>query len=239
MNAAPKNGRGREDNVREASRFAQSTARLDGWYTGDERLRRGLRQRSVWRVCRLMGLAMKIDDNCSETISPARWKALHSVLDNAPLAATLDERSQIGRWRASALSAEGRHEEAIDALRGIQSECRCRATVSKHIAENLRRLGRDMEAIEELKNAPSGRRKGSAFSGLVLDAKYVLAHLLASTRLGGRQGNPRRYSRQAMLYHRSRTNLRSRSGGYDLRQEEKLNFSKSAFGKRLRFSSAR
>jgi hypothetical protein len=128
------------------------------------------------------GDVMKIHDNCSELYRQRDWKALHGVLDSACPGRDSDERSQIGRWRASALSAEGRHQEAIDALRGIQSECRCRATVSKHIAENLRRLGRDMEAIEELKNAPLAEER-ERFSGLVLDAKYVLAHLLASNGL--------------------------------------------------------
>lgn len=125
---------------------------------------------------------MKIHNNCSELFRQRDWKALHDMLDSASPGRDSDERGQIAHWRASALSAEGRHDDAIDVLRGIQSDCRCRATVSKHIAENLRRLGRDMEAIEELKNAPLAEER-ERFSGLVLDAKYVLAHLLASNGL--------------------------------------------------------
>ncbi len=127
-------------------------------------------------------MAMNIDDHCSELFRQRDWKALHGVLDNASPGRDPDERRQIGFWRASALSAEGRHQEAIGTLRAIQSDCRCRATVSKHIAENLRRLGRDMEAIEELKNAPLAEEWDS-FRALALDAKYVLAHLLASNGL--------------------------------------------------------
>ena len=125
---------------------------------------------------------MKIHNNCSELFRQRDWKALHDMLDSASHGRDSDERGQIAHWRASALSAEGRHDEAIDVLRGIQSDCRCRSTVSKHIAENLRRLGRDMEAIEELKNAPL-TEEWDRFRALALDAKYVLAHLLASNGL--------------------------------------------------------
>jgi len=46
------------------------------------------------------------------------------------------------------------------------------------IAENLRHLGRDMDAIEELKNAPMAE-EWERYRPLVVDAKYLLAHLLA------------------------------------------------------------
>jgi hypothetical protein len=127
-------------------------------------------------------IVMKIDENCSELFRRRDWKALHGALDSASPGRDSDERRQIGYWRASALSAEGKHDEAIDALRAIGSDCRCRTRVSKNIAENLRRLGRDMEAIEELRNAPLAEEWDS-FRALVLDAKYVLAHLLASNGL--------------------------------------------------------
>jgi len=125
---------------------------------------------------------MNIDDHCSNLYRQRDWKALHSALDTASPGRDPDERSQIEHWRATALSAESRHEEAIDTLRAIGSDCRCQTRVSKKIAENLRRLGRDMEAIEELKNAPLAEEWDN-FRALVLDAKYVLAHLLASNGL--------------------------------------------------------
>ncbi|MGD9540657.1 MAG: hypothetical protein AB7V61_06950 [Methylocystis sp.] len=128
------------------------------------------------------GIIMNIDNHCSDLYRQRDWKALHGALDNASPGRDSDERRQIGFWRANALSAEGRHDEAIDALRAIGSDCRCRTRVSKNIAENLRRLGRDMEAIEELKNAPLAE-EWDCFRALVLDAKYVLAHLLASNGL--------------------------------------------------------
>lgn len=125
---------------------------------------------------------MNIEDKVCEFYRRREWKALHDFLDTASPGRDPDERNRIGHWRAFALSAEGRHQEAIEVLRSHRADCGCQTWVNIGIAENLRRLGRDIEAITELMSAPMAE-EAELYRALVTDAKYLLAHLLASNGL--------------------------------------------------------
>jgi hypothetical protein len=125
---------------------------------------------------------MSVNDEFSELFRQRDWESLHRALDSASPGRDPDERSKIAYWRAAALSAQDRCLEAIDVLTAIRTDCRCKTRVCTEIAENLRRLGRDIEAIEELKRAPMAEEE-ERFWALVVDAKYVLAHLQASNGL--------------------------------------------------------
>jgi hypothetical protein len=110
------------------------------------------------------------------------WVALHDALDAASPGCDAEERCCITHWRAAARAAVDRCLEAVDFLIANRSDFFCGTLASTRIAENLHRLGRDMDAIEELKKAPMAN-ECQRYWALVTDAKYVLVHLLASNGL--------------------------------------------------------
>jgi hypothetical protein len=103
------------------------------------------------------------------------WVGVHRVLDAWGESQSGDRR-RIAHWRTNALIGEGRYQDAIDFLRAHKSDYNCKSLACTRIAEALHFLGRDREAIEELKGAPMDLER-STFPGLVIDAKYVLAYL--------------------------------------------------------------
>lgn len=125
---------------------------------------------------------MSINDEFFKLHRQRDWQALHRALDSSSPGRDAEERCHIVYWRAAALAAEDRCSEAIDFLIANRNDFFCRTLASTRIAENLHRLGRDMDAIEELKKAPM-TEEWERFWALVVDAKYVLAHLLASNGL--------------------------------------------------------
>lgn len=129
---------------------------------------------------------MALRDTFSNLCRKRDWAALHDALDAASPGGDSDERCCIAHWRSAALSAQGRCLEAIDALTASRNDFYCKTLVSMKIAENLHRLGRDAEAIEELKTAPMAE-EAERYRALVLDAKYVLAHLMAINRMAVEQ----------------------------------------------------
>ena len=125
---------------------------------------------------------MTMRDVISKLYRQRDWVALHDALDAASLGCDAEERYCIAHWRATALAAEDRCLEAIDVLTANRNDFFCGTLVCTKIAENLNRLGRDMDAIEELKKAPMAD-ECQRYWALVVDAKYVLAHLQASNGL--------------------------------------------------------
>ncbi len=95
-------------------------------------------------------MIMSINDEFSNLYRQRDWQALHRALDSSSPGRDADERNHIAHWRAAALAAEDRCLEAIDVLTANRTDCRCKTRVCMNIAENLHRLGRDMDAIEEL-----------------------------------------------------------------------------------------
>lgn len=59
---------------------------------------------------------MSIENKCCEFYRRRDWQSLHCVLDSASPGRDADERNLIAHWRATALSAEDRRLEAIDAF---------------------------------------------------------------------------------------------------------------------------
>lgn len=125
---------------------------------------------------------MALRDEFSRLYRQREWKALHGALDAASHSCDTEERCCVAYWRATALEAEDRCLEAIDVLTANRDDFSCKTMVHADIAENLRRLGRDLEAIDELKRAPMDEEM-ERYHALVVDAKYLLAHLLATNRL--------------------------------------------------------
>ena len=125
---------------------------------------------------------MSIDEKFWKLRRQRDWVALHDALDAASPGCDAEERCCIAHWRSAALAAEGRCLEAVDFLTANRNDFFCGTLVSTRIAESLHRLGRDMEAIEELKQAPMAN-ECQRYWALVTDAKYVLAHLQASNGL--------------------------------------------------------
>jgi hypothetical protein len=106
------------------------------------------------------------------------WATLHKALDAASPGRDAEERCCIAYWRAAGLEAKDHCLEANEVWAEARGEFSCKTLVHKRVAENLHRLGRDEEAIEELQRAPM-LEEMDRYRALVLDAKYLLAHLMA------------------------------------------------------------
>jgi len=125
---------------------------------------------------------MTMRDVISKLYRQRDWAALHGALDAYSPDCDAEGRCCIAHWRSAALAAENRCLEAVEFLTAHRNDFFCGTLASKRIAENLHRLGRDMDAIEELKKAPMAD-ECQRYWALVVDAKYVLAHLQASNGL--------------------------------------------------------
>ncbi len=93
---------------------------------------------------------MALRDEFSRLYRQRDWKALHGALD-AAAPCDAEERCCVAYWRATALETEDRCLEAIEVLTANRDDFSCKTLVHTDIDENLHRLGRDLEAIDELK----------------------------------------------------------------------------------------
>jgi hypothetical protein len=105
------------------------------------------------------------------------WAEMHRLLDDCS-SDDPEMQSRAANWRANALIGEGRYHQALDFLRVHKNSYNCKTLAYMRIAEVLHVLGRDYEAIDELKSAPMDVEH-DVYPGLVVDAKYTLAHFQA------------------------------------------------------------
>jgi tetratricopeptide (TPR) repeat protein len=107
------------------------------------------------------------------------WTSAYALLDQVrDGAATREDIASEAHWRAAALGREQRFAEAIELLREKARFFGSQCLVNHNIANCLSKLGRDEEAVQELKKAPIEEEMGS-FYGLAIDAKFFLFYLLA------------------------------------------------------------
>ena len=109
------------------------------------------------------------------------WSSVHAFLDAArDRAFSPDDLRSEAYWRISALAGEQRYEEAIELLRKSADLFSCQSLVRHNLARFLSKLGRDREALDELKDAPI-EEEMEAFHALAIDAKFFYLYLLAKT----------------------------------------------------------
>lgn len=106
-----------------------------------------------------------------------KWSEIHRVLDRTPQNNAAD-RHFVAHWRKAALIMEGRYQDALEFLQANKQNLGCQTAASAALGEILHVLGRDQEAIAELKNAPMAAEVDQ-YRPLVVDAKFQLAYLQA------------------------------------------------------------
>src|ERR1700736_4182629 len=93
-----------------ASVNGQSTAWSNGRPHYSPRVRKGLRERALWRQsCSLERFKMALRDDILPLLKRSDWRACHVLLDQAAAAGDDSDRKSIDYWRAVVLQREGRN----------------------------------------------------------------------------------------------------------------------------------
>ena len=109
------------------------------------------------------------------------WASVYAVLDDARNnAVNDDEIKDETYWRAVALRRELRYDEALELLRNNANLFNSQSLVHHELACILIELGRDREALDELKKAPIEEEMENYY-GLAIDAKFFYFYLLAKS----------------------------------------------------------
>jgi tetratricopeptide (TPR) repeat protein len=107
------------------------------------------------------------------------WASVYALLDRIRgRASTQDDMRMETYWRVTALGKQGRYDEAIALQRRNANLFNSQCLVHHNLARFLLKLGRDDEALEELKKAPI-EEEMEDFYGLAIDAKFSYFYLLA------------------------------------------------------------
>lgn len=120
---------------------------------------------------------MTSDEELSKAHRSGNCSEMHRILDEWATHGSVDP-FRITYWRAVALMAERRFQEALDLLRARKNDYHCKTPACTMIARTLHSLERDNEATAELKNAPMASEL-DRYRPLVIDAKFQLAYLQA------------------------------------------------------------
>lgn len=109
------------------------------------------------------------------------WNSAHALLDEVrDNATTKDEMKDEVYWRARALGRAHRYDEALELLRNSASLFNSQCLVHQQRARMLLKLGRDREALDELREAPIEEEMADHY-GLAIDAKFFYLYLLAKS----------------------------------------------------------
>lgn len=109
------------------------------------------------------------------------WASVHAMLDEArDRAITDDDIRSEAHWRVVALTREQRYDDALDLLSKNAHLFNSQSLVHHKAACILDKLGRNEEALEELKKAPIEEEMESYY-GLAIDAKFFYFYLLAKS----------------------------------------------------------
>lgn len=107
------------------------------------------------------------------------WDAVYAMLDDArDKAVTTEDIGSEVYWRVNALAGEQRYDEALQLLQKKASLFNCQCLVHKQRAQMLMKLGRDQEALDELRKAPIDAEMEDYY-GLAIDTKFFYLYLLA------------------------------------------------------------
>jgi hypothetical protein len=107
------------------------------------------------------------------------WVSVYAILDDARTRAiTTEDIVREIHWRATALKGEQRYSEALDLLRKNAGLFNSQSLVRHEMARILVKIGRDQDAIDELKRTPI-EEEMEDFYGLAIDAKFFYLYLLA------------------------------------------------------------
>ena len=117
-------------------------------------------------------------DEVARLLRAGQASEVHQRLDALQPDATGAVRRSIAHWRTYALLHEKRYSEAMSHLEASENDYGCRSLVHHEKASILDVLGRQREAIAELRAAPLSSELES-FPELVTDASFYLAYLMA------------------------------------------------------------
>ncbi len=107
---------------------------------------------------------------------------VHRQLDAAMPGETPNDQHSIASWRAWALMREERYDEALDHLSKNREDFGSKTDVHHTRASIFDVLGRDDEALHELRTAPFETEK-EKYGPLVTDAKFYLLHFMAKRKM--------------------------------------------------------
>ena len=120
-------------------------------------------------------------DQFRDFVCSGNWSAVHAMLDDArDRAVTDDDIKDEAYWRVVALTRETRYNEALDFLTKNSDRFDCRSWLYHESARILIKLGRDREALDELRKAPI-EEEMEDYYGLAIDAKFFYLYLLAKS----------------------------------------------------------
>jgi thioredoxin-like negative regulator of GroEL len=107
------------------------------------------------------------------------WDAVYAMLDDAgSRAVTQEDMRREVYWRATAFEGEQRYDEALELLQKNADLFDCQCLVHLQLACILIKLGRDQDALDELRKAPI-EAEMEDYYGLAIDAKFLYFYLLA------------------------------------------------------------
>lgn len=121
---------------------------------------------------------MLTDDEVHGLLRANKFDEVHDRLDAALPGNTPDDRHSIACWRTSALLKERRYAAALDHLQQSKADFGSKTLVHHYRASIFDILGRDSEALHELRTAPLAAEM-EKYWPLVLDAKFYLLHFMA------------------------------------------------------------
>lgn len=122
------------------------------------------------------------DDEIFRLQRAGKSHQIHERLDAALPGGTAEDRHNIAHWRTSTLLHERRYQDALDHLQRSKNDYGCKTLVHHKKAGILDLLGRDNEAISELRSAPIAAER-EKYGALVLEAKFYLIYLMAKNNL--------------------------------------------------------
>ena len=122
------------------------------------------------------------DDEVFRLQRAGDMREIHARLDAALSGATAEDRRKIAHWRTSTLLHERRYQDALDHLQRSKDDYGCKTLVHHKRASILDLLGRDKEALNELRSAPIAAET-EKYRALVLEAKFYLLYLMAKNNL--------------------------------------------------------
>jgi tetratricopeptide (TPR) repeat protein len=128
-----------------------------------------------------MQLSMADITQLQQLMKSEDWATVYTMLDEArSRAVTREDFSREVYWRVVALNRQLRYKEALELLRENANLFNSQSLVQHELACILIKLGRDLEALDELSKAPIEEEMDS-FYGLAIDAKFFYFYLLAKS----------------------------------------------------------